>query len=144
MSVNEDVATTVKVTLDTSSLDDLIANNNIPELSPVLDKIKQNIENGADSGSQELADTLLDYDKLFFDNWNHPYATGYSAQLWTIDSTGDKTFLVDNKAVSGNGYPYLDALETGNSKISAKPFAIHARELLKNNAETILRRNMKL
>lgn len=144
MAVNDKVATIVKVTLDTTSLDDLIANNNISDLNPILNKIKQSIENGAETGSQELADTLLEYDRLFFDIWDHPYATGYSAQLWEISLEGDKTFMVDNKAISESGYPYLNDLEVGNSKITAKPFAIHARELLKKNAETIIRRNMKL
>lgn len=145
MSVNKKVATRIKVDTDTNSLDDLSKNNkNIPGLNDAILKIKDKIEKGSDNAADDLSKELLEYDKLFFDAWNHPYATGYSAQLWNISNEGNRSYFVDNKAVSETGYPYLDALEDGTSKMSAKPFAIHARDLIKSNAERIVKRNMKL
>lgn len=57
---------------------------------------------------------------------------------------GTRTFLVDNRALSDQGFPYISALETGTSKMRAKPFADNARKKIKQDAARIVKENIKL
>lgn len=144
MAVNDKVATIVKIDLDNTQIDNLINNNNIPGLSSALKKVKKKIENGTDRAAENIGERLIEINKVFFDGWDHPYATGYSDQLWENSPFGTRKFLIDNRALSDQGFPYISALETGTSKMRAKPFASNARKKIRQDAVKIVKENIKI